>query len=319
MKKKTVSLNTAKLDFDNKLDFSPLTTITDLTRYDDTDADTILERVQEQEIIITKEMPVPKAIIDQFPDSIKLICEAGTGFNNIDVEAARAKNIAVCNVPTYSTEAVATLAITFMLNISASLIKQQAMLYEKNFDNFTKYLTVPHYELQGRILGVIGGGAIGQATITMALPFGLNILVYDPAPKEINDNRVSYVSLEELLQNSDFVSLHCPLTPQTKHLINRETLAQMKPTAHIINTSRGGLINEADLIQALRKGTISGAALDVQDPEPPSLDNPLFEMKNVILTPHIGWKRIESRQRLIQLTAENISSFVKGTPVNVVN
>jgi glycerate dehydrogenase len=317
--KKTVSLNTAKLDFDNKLDFSPLTTITNLTRYDDTHGDTILERVQGQEILITKEMPVSKAIIDQFPDSVKLICEAGTGFNNIDVEAARAKNIPVCNVPIYSTDAVATLAITFLLNISASLIKQQIMLHEKNFDNFTKYLTVPHYELQGRTLGVIGGGAIGQATIKMALPFGLNILVYDPAPKETTDTKVSYVSLEELLKNSDFISLHCPLTATTKHLINQETLVQMKPTAHIINTSRGGLINEADLTQALRKGTIAGAALDVQDPEPPALDNPLFEMENVIMTPHIGWKRIESRQRLVQLTAENISCFIKGKPMNVVN
>ncbi len=317
--KKTVSLNTAKLDFDKKLDFSPITAITDFTRYDDTDGDKILDRVQGQEIVITKEMPVPKAIIHQFPNSVKLICEAGTGFNNIDVEAARAKNITVCNVPTYSTEAVATLAITFMLNISASLIKQQIMLCEKNFDNFTKYLTVPHYELQGRVLGVIGGGAIGQATLKMALSFGLNILVYDPVPKASNDSRIRYVTLEELLQNSDFVSLHCPLNAKTKHLINQETLAQMKPTAHIINTSRGSLINETDLIQALRKGTIAGAALDVQDPEPPALDNPLFEMENVILTPHIGWKRIESRQRLVQLTAENIASFIKGTPVNVVN
>jgi glycerate dehydrogenase len=317
--KKTVSLNTAKLDFDKKLDFSAFTAITDFTRYEDTDADKILERIQEQEIVITKEMPVPEEIIDQFPDSIKLICEAGTGFNNIDIKAARAKHIAVCNVPTYSTEAVATLAITFILNISASLIKQQIMLYEGNFDNFTKHLTVPHYELQGRTLGIVGGGAIGQATIKLALPFGLNILVYDPFPKELNDNRVRYASLEELLKNSDFISLHCPLVPKTKHLINQETLAQMKPTAHIINTSRGGLINEADLVQALRKGTIAGAALDVQDPEPPTLDNPLFEMENVIMTPHIGWKRIESRQRLVQLTAENILSFIKGKPVNIVN
>lgn len=317
--KKAVSLNTAKLDFDKKLNFSPFTAITDFTRYEETNAETLLERVQGQEIVITKEMPVAKEMIDHFPDCIKLICEAGTGFNNIDVEAARAKNITVCNVPTYSTEAVATLAITFVLNISASLIKQQIMLHEKNFDNFIKHLTVPHYELQGRTLGVIGGGMIGQATVKMALPFGLNVLVYDPVQKPSNDSRIRYVSLEELLKDSDFVSLHCPLTSKTEHLINQETLSQMKPTAHIINTSRGGLINEADLIQALKKGTIAGAALDVQDPEPPALDNPLFEMENVILTPHIGWKRIESRQRLVQLTAENISSYINGTPVNVVN
>lgn len=317
--KKTVFLNTAKLDFDNQLDFSPLIAMTDFTRYDDTETEMILERVQGQEIVITKELPVPSEVIDQFPDAIKLMCEAGTGFNNIDIAAARAKHIAVCNVPNYSTEAVATLAMTFILNISASLIKQQIMLHEKNFDNFTQHLMVPHYELQGRTLGVIGGGTIGQATIKMALPFGLNVWVYDPVPVAFNDSRVQYVSLEALLKNSDFVSLHCPLTPKTKQIINQETLAQMKPTAHIINTSRGGLINEADLIEALRKGTIAGAALDVQDPEPPALDNPLFEMDNVIMTPHIGWKRIESRQRLVQLIAVNISSFTHGTPVNVVN
>lgn len=316
---KTASLNTAKLDFDHQLDFSPLTAITELIRYDETKIDQIVERAQRQEILITKELPVAKEIIERLPDSIKLICEAGTGFNNIDIEAARAKDIAVCNVPSYSTEAVATLAVTFMLNISASLIKQQIMLYEKNFANFTQHLMVPHYELQGRTLGVIGAGAIGQATIEMALPFGLNILVHDPVPKASDNNRVRYVSLEELFNNSDFISLHCPLTPKTKHIINKTTLAQMKPTAHIINTSRGGLINEADLVEALVKGTIAGAALDVQDPEPPALDNPLFTMENVIMTPHIGWKRIESRQRLIQLTAENIAAFTQGTPVNVVN
>lgn len=317
--KKTVFLNTAKLDFDHQLDFSPLAAITDFTRYDVTDTDLILQRVQGQEIVITKEMPVPREVIAQFPDSIKLMCEAGTGFNNIDIEAARAKHIPVCNVPSYSTEAVATLAMTFILNMSASLIKQQIMLHEKNFDNFTQHLMVPHYELQGRTLGIIGGGAIGQAVIKMALPFGLKVLVYDPVSREFNDSRVRCVSMEELLKNSDFVSLHCPLAQRTKQMINKETLTQMKPTAHIINTSRGGLINETDLIEALRMGTIAGAALDVQDPEPPALDNSLFEMDNVIMTPHIGWKRTESRQRLVQLTAENISAFTEGTPVNVVN
>ncbi len=316
---KTVFLNAAKLDFDAKLDFSPLRQITTLTNYDDSSNAEILARVQDQNIIITKEMPVGRDLISQFPPSVKLICEAGTGYNNIDIAAAREKNIAVCNIPTYSTEAVALLAITFILNLSASLPQQQAMLQRKNFDNFTNYLQVPHVELAGKTLGVIGAGAIGRAAIKMALALGLNVLVYDPFPKPSDDERVKFVALEDIFPQSDFITLHCPLTADTRHIINKERLSRMKPTAYIVNTSRGPLINEPDLIEALRNKTIAGAGLDVQDPEPPALDNPLFDMDNVIMTPHIGWRRYESRQRLVNLMADNIKAFIDGAPVNVVN
>ncbi|SDM43618.1 glycerate dehydrogenase [Dendrosporobacter quercicolus] len=316
---KTVFLNAAKLDFDHKLDFSPLSRLTALTCYDASSNEEIVGRVQGQNIIITKELPVGRDVISQFPSSVRLICEAGTGYNNIDIVAAREKNIAVCNIPSYSTEAVAQLAITFILNLSASLPQQQSMLERKNFANFTKYLQVPHFELRGKTLGIVGAGAIGRQTASIALALGMNILAYNPRPKDWTEINARFTTLERLLEQSDFVSLHCPLNDATRHIINKERLELMKASAYIINTSRGALINEADLIAALRNKIIAGAGLDVQDPEPPELDNPLFGMNNVIITPHIGWRRYESRQRLINLMADNIQAFVAGNPVNVVN
>ena len=316
---KTVFLNATKLDFDQKLDFSSVQALTELTNYDDTSNEQILERVQGQTVVITKEMTVGKDVISRFPDSVKLICEAGTGYNNIDIIAAREKGISVCNIPSYSTVAVAQLAMTFVLNLSASLPQQQSMLERKDFSNFTKFLQVPHFEVAGKTLGVIGAGAIGRESIKIGVALGMNVLVYDPFPKEWTQGNVKNATLEEVLRQSDFITLHCPLMDSTRQIINKERIALMKPTAYIVNTSRGALIKEDDLIEALQQGRLAGAALDVQDPEPPALDNPLFAMDNVIMTPHIGWRRYESRQRLVDLVAEKIKAFIDGKAVNVVN
>lgn len=317
--KNTVFLNSAKLDFDNKLNLLPLINLTNFTKYNESNNMEILERVKDQNIVITKELPIGRDLITQFPSSVKLICEAGTGYNNIDIVAAREKNITVCNIPGYSTEAVAQLAITFILNLISSLVPQQIILKQNNFDNFTKYLQLPHFEIQKKTLGVIGAGTIGQKVMKTARILGMNVLVYSRTPKQWNDCNIKNTSLKELLKQSDFVSIHCPLTTDTKYLIDKEKLEMMKPSAFIINTSRGPIIKETDLIEALQKNVIAGAGLDVQDPEPPKLDNPLFSMPNVILTPHIGWKCFESRQRLIDILAENIVSFIEGKPINVVN
>lgn len=316
---KTVFLNATKLDFDQKLDFSSVQALTELTNYDDTSNEQILERVQGQTVVITKEMTVGKDVISRFPDSVKLICEAGTGYNNIDIVAAREKGISVCNIPSYSTVAVAQLAMTFVLNLSASLPQQQSMLERKDFSNFTKFLQVPHFEVPDKTLGVIGAGAIGRESIKIGVALGMNVLVYDPFPKEWTEGNVKNASLEDVLRQSDFITLHCPLMDSTRQIINKERIALMKPTAYIVNTSRGALIKEDDLIEALQQGRLAGAALDVQDPEPPALDNPLFAMDNVIMTPHIGWRRYESRQRLVDLVAENIKAFIDGKAFNVVN
>ncbi|WP_425800957.1 NAD(P)-dependent oxidoreductase [Desulfitobacterium sp. Sab5] len=314
----TVFLNSQKVDFDKKLNFESITQVTNLTNYDSSSDEEILKRIKDQNIIITKELPMGRDLIAQFPSSVKLICEAGTGYNNIDLKAAKEKNITVCNIPGYSSEAVAQLAMTFILSFSSSMIVQQNMLKQKNYDNFTQYLNVPHFELLGKTLGLIGSGGIGGQVMKIARSLGMNILVYSRTPKKWEDSNIQSVTLEELLKKSDFVSIHCPLTPETKHLINRETLKLMKPSAYLINTSRGPIIKETDLIEALQNKTIAGAALDVQEQEPPELDNPLFDMDNVILTPHIGWRCIESRQRLINLIADDIKAFTEGNPINVV-
>ena len=326
------------MNFDGKLDFSILSS--DVKVYDDTTKQHLIERIQGSDIIVTKEMPVNAEMIQRFPKSVKLICEAGTGYNNIDLEAARKKGITVCNIPAYSTERVAHTAIMMILNLSSAMQIQMKMLACGNHDNFTKNLQVPHVEVNGKTLGIIGAGHIGRKVIKIAQALDMNILVYTRTvvsgdiyissttdmnilvytrtPRE-DEEGIRYISLEELLKNSDYVSMHCPLTENTKHMINRETLSLMKPSAFIINTSRGALIDEAALIEALENGTIAGAGLDVQETEPPEENSPLYTMDNVILTPHMGWKGLETRQRLVSILADNIKKFKEGNPINVVS
>ncbi|AVK50904.1 hydroxyacid dehydrogenase [Clostridium sp. MF28] len=313
-----VFLNASRINFDGQLDFSSLDNLGKVTKYEDSSNDEILERVKEQNIVITKELTISKELIEKFPSSVKLICEAGTGYNNIDIIAAREKGISVCNVPGYSSEAVAQLVITFILNLSSSLAQQQRMIENKNYSNFTKYLQVPHIEIQNKTLGIIGAGSIGIQVMNVAKALGMKILVYSRSYKDLGDSNIKFVSLEELLKESDFVTIHCPLTTETRYLIDKSRLDLMKSSSFIINTSRGAIIKETDLIEALNNKKIAGAALDVQDPEPPELNNPLFNMENVILTPHIGWKCFESRQRLINLLANNIEAFIKNEPVNII-
>ncbi len=316
MNKKTVVLNAAKMNYDGNLDFSILSD--DVTVYADTTPDQLLERIQGAGVVVTKEMPVSGDLIRQFPDSVKIICEAGTGYNNLDLTAAREKGIIVCNVPSYSSERVAHTAIMMILNLSSTMQTQMKMLAKGDRSNFTKHLQVPHVEVNGKTLGIIGAGNIGRAVIKIAKALDMNILVYTRTPREDSDG-IRYVDLETLLKNSDYVSLHCPLTPQTRHIINKETLSLMKPSAFLINTSRGALADEPALIEALQSGVIAGAALDVQETEPPVEDNPLYTLDNVILTPHMGWKGLETRQRLVSILDGNIKAFFAGNPRNVVS
>ena len=316
MNHKTVVFNEAKMNFDGNLDFSVLSS--EVVTYSDTTPDQFLERVADAEILVTKEMPVSREQILALPDSVKLICEAGTGYNNLDLDAAREKGITVCNIPAYSSERVAHTAIMMILNLSSTMQVQMKMLANGNHDNFTKNLQVPHVEVNGKTLGIIGAGHIGKTVMKIAKALDMNILVYTRTPRA-DENGVHYTDLETVLKNSDYVSLHCPLTPQTKHMINKDTLALMKPTAFLINTSRGALVDEPALIEALENHQIAGAGLDVQETEPPKADNPLYTLDNVILTPHMGWKGLETRQRLVSILAGNVKGFLEGTPVNVVS
>jgi glycerate dehydrogenase len=203
-----------------------------------------------------------------------------------------------------------------MLNLASSMRSQLAMLDRGDRSNFTKYLQVSHVELNGKTLGVVGAGNIGKAVIKIAQAMGMNILVYTRTPRS---DGLRYVPLDTLLRESDFVTLHCPLTPDTRHMIDRRALSLMKPTAYLRNASRGALIDEPELIAALKSGVIAGAGLDVQETEPPAEGNALYTLENVIMTPHMGWKGLETRQRLIAVLAGNIRGFLAGTPVNVVS
>lgn len=316
---KIVFWNAAKVDFNKGLDFGQLRGLGEYVGYDDTPADQLCARAEGADVVITKEIPLGADVIKALPEQIQLICEAGTGFNNIDLDAARARGITVCNVPGYSTAGVAQLAVTHILNLSSSMAAQQLMIGRGNFKNFTKHLSVPLFELQHKTLGIVGLGAIGRQVARIANALDMKIVAYTPSRRPEPGIEIEFVELEEIFSRVDFLSLHCPLTAETAHLINAERLKRMKPTSYVINTSRGGLVNERDLLAALQSGEIAGAGLDVQEVEPATPDNPLFQEKNVFLTPHIGWKTVESRQRLVHLIAENIAAYLASAPRNVVS
>ena len=316
MNERVIVVNASKMNYDHLLDFSVVSN--DVQVYDDSTNEEVIERIQGARVVVTKELPVGAELLSQFPESVKLIVEAGTGYNNIDLDAARAKGITVCNIPAYSTERVAHTVIMMLLNFSSTMQQQIGMLAKGDRSNFTKYLQVSHTEVNGKTLGVVGAGHIGMEVIKVAKALGMNVLVHTRTPKADGDG-IRYVSLDELLENSDYITLHCPLNDQTKYMINKEAISKMKTSAVIVNTGRGPLINEADLCEALATKRIAGAGLDVQEVEPPAEDSPLYTLDNVIITPHMGWKGLETRQRLVGIIRDNVQAFFKGEPINVVS
>ena len=316
MGERVVVVNASKMNYDQALDFSVLSS--DVQVYDDSTNEELIERIQGARVVVTKELPVGADLLSQFPDTVKLIVEAGTGYNNIDLNAAKERGITVCNIPAYSTERVAHTVIMMILNFASTMQKQIGMLAKGDRSNFTKYLQVSHTEVNGKTLGVVGAGHIGIEVIKVAKALGMNILVHTRTPKADGDG-IRYVSLDELLEHSDYITLHCPLNEQTKYMINKVAISKMKPSAVIVNTGRGPLINEADLCEALAAKRIAGAGLDVQEVEPPAEDSPLYTLDNVIITPHMGWKGLETRQRLVGIIRDNVQAFFKGEPINVVS
>ena len=316
MSERVVVVNAGKMNYDHALDFSVLSS--DVQVYDNSTNEELIERIQGARVVVTKELPVGVDLLSQFPDTVKLIVEAGTGYNNIDLNTAKERGITVCNIPAYSTERVAHTVIMMILNFASTMQQQIGMLAKGDRSNFTKYLQVSHTEVNGKTLGVVGAGHIGMEVIKVAKALGMNILIHTRTPKADGDG-VRYVSLDELLENSDYITLHCPLNDQTKYMINKEAIGKMKPSAVIVNTGRGPLINEADLCEALAAKRIAGAGLDVQEVEPPAEDSPLYTLDNVIITPHMGWKGLETRQRLVGIIRDNVQAFFKGEPINVVS
>ncbi len=313
---KIVVLNGARINYDGEACYSALGG--DVVVYDATGPDEVLSRVADACVVVTKEMPLPGSLIRRFPSSVRLICEAGTGYNNIDLAAAQEKGIAVCNVPAYSTQRVAHTVLLLMLCLASSMHQQIAMLARGDRRNFTDHLMVPHMELNGKTLGVVGAGSIGREVIKLGRALGMSILVHTRTPRP-DEEGVRYTTLEEVLQSSDYLSLHCPLTEATRHLIDRDAISRMKPGAFLINTARGALVDEPALIEALQSGRIAGAGLDVQETEPPVENSPLYTLPNVVLTPHMGWKGLETRRRLVSIVAENIRAFLEGHPQNLVS
>lgn len=316
MNDKTVVLNASLVNYDGNIDYSQIAS--EVVIYNETSEDKILERVDGFTIVVTKEMKVSGDIIRKFPDSVKMICEAGTGYNNIDLDAVREKGIILCNIPAYSSQRVAHTAILLILNLASSMQKQIRMLSEGNHDNFHKHLMVDHVELNDKTLGVMGYGNIAKEIIKVAQALGMKILVSTRTPRADKEN-IRFTTKEEVLMQSDFISLNCPLNESTKHMINEKTLAMMKPTAYLINTARGALVDEKALIEALQNSVIAGAGLDVQEFEPLDDASPLYTMDNVIITPHMGWRGLETRQRLVSLIKDNIMAFSEGQPINRVD
>ena len=331
-------LNCTRLDYDKRLDFGGLTEITDFRR-NDVDAippdasgsvdDEIVKLVTEvsPEILILKEMYLPETAVERFPDSIKLICEAGTGYNNIPIEVCAEKDIDVCNIPTYSTDAVAQTAITYIMNFAMNLFEQQAMLQRGDRANFNGPFTLPLMELNGKTLGLVGGsGRIGTKVAEIALVLGMKIIISSRNPYLVeshalfgNPNVKVTSNVDELLQASDFVSLHTPLNAHTERTFGRAQISQMKPTAYLINTSRGRVCHEDELIECLKEGMIAGAGLDVTATEPPSENSELWNLEKAWLSPHIGWRRLETRQRLVDMTVDNVRAYINGDIINKVN
>ena len=292
-----------------------------VTTYDFTPRELIVERCKDAEIIIDNKVVIDDEIMQQLP-KLQYIGMLSTGFNVIDIKAAKERGIVVSNVPTYSTEAVAQLTFALILSVYNQVALHNSAVHNGEWSScrdFCFYKS-PLIELKDKTIGIIGYGKIGKEVAKIADAFSMNILCYVPSKKEQPEfKNFSFVDLDYLAENSDIVSLHCPLTPETTGLINSEFLSKMKQSAVIINTSRGPAIDEQALADALNSGRIYGAGVDVLSTEPPKADNPLLSCEKCIITPHIAWAGYETRERLIGVVYDNLIAFLDGKPINVVN
>ena len=269
--------------------------------------------------MLTNKVPLRRELLAG-QSRLKYIGVTATGYNIIDVDAAKEHGIVVTNVPTYGTMSVAQMVFAHLLNLTQRVGDHAEAVREGRWASSADWCfwDFPLVELQAKTMGIVGYGRIGRATAQLARAFGMKVIAHNRSAIDASGD-VRQVELDALFRESDVVSLHCPLTPETSRLVNRERLALMKPTAFLINTSRGGLVDENALSDALNHGQIAGAGLDVLDAEPPAAGNPLFAAKNCYITPHIAWATLESRQRLLDLAVENVAEFLAGRPRNVVN
>ncbi len=291
-----------------------------LTVYDRTAVGEIVERAKDAEVIFTNKVPISRETINQLP-KLKFIGVLATGYNIIDITAAREKNIIVSNVPGYSTASVAQLCFALLFEFTHHVQRHSDAVREGKWTKSADFCfwDYPLIEVANKTIGIIGFGTIGQQVADAATAFGMNILGFSRTKTDQSHRKnFKWVELPELLAHSDVISIHCPLTPETKGLINEKNLSLMKSSAFLINTSRGPIINDEDLANALNKGVIAGAGIDVLSQEPPKADNPLFTAKNCLITPHIGWATKEARSRMMKITIDNLTAFQAGNPVNLV-
>ena len=292
----------------------------ELTVYDRTPADKVIERVGDAEIVILNKTPLPRVAFEACPN-IRYVGVLATGYNIVDVAAARERRIPVCNIPTYGTAAVAQHVIAMLLEITNHAAHHAQAVAEGRWEKCPDWCfwDYPLIELMGKTLGIIGFGRIGQATGRIASALGMKVLACDDHPNDSGRAIGTYGPLEDLLKSSDVIALHCPLFPSTQGIINKDSIAKMKDGVIILNNSRGPLVVEKDLADALNCGKVYAAGLDVVSTEPIKGDNPLLKAKNCLITPHISWAPKESRQRLMDIAVEDLAQFLKGTPINVVN
>jgi len=287
--------------------------------YERTEADLIIERVKDAEIIITNKTHISAEIMAQLP-KLKYIGVLATGYNVVDTKAAAEQEIVVTNVPAYSTESVAQLTFSLLLELVMNVgihnqsVKNGEWANSKDF-SYSKSSLI---ELHGLTFGIIGFGGIGKAVAKIANVFGMKVLVNNRSEIKDVPKYVTVVDKTELFKNSDVISLHAPLTEENSEFANKELLDLMKPSAYLLNTGRGGLINESDLAEALNDNKIAGAGLDVLSTEPPQNDNPLLSATNCVITPHIAWATIAARKRLMNVAVDNVRAFLNGKPQNVV-
>ena len=305
------------------LDWTPLEKLGECTFYDRTpvdDDDEILKRIGDAEIVLTNKTPLDEKVLKTAPN-IKYIGVTATGYNIVDTTAAREAGIPVTNIPTYGTDAVAQFTFALLLEITSQVGLHNKLVHEGRWSSnpdFT-FWAKPLMELNGKTLGLIGFGNIAKKVAEIGHAFSMNVIFWNHRPKSDLPDYVKQVELDQLYQQADIISLHVPQTPATTEMINQEAISQMKDGVILINTARGGLINEKDVADALNEGKITAAGIDVAQKEPIPADSPLLSARNCYITPHIAWAPRETRNRLLGIVVENLQAFLNGEKLNVVN
>ena len=301
------------------ISFAPMEAVGEVTYYDVLPPAEIPAAIGECDAVVVNKARITAEIMDACPN-LKFVGLFATGYNNIDTVAAAERGIVVCNVPGYSTQSVAQHTFALMLHFASRVDEYAASVARGDWANAKtfSYLSFPSHELCGRTLAIYGYGNIGREVAAIGRAFGMKILATPHSPRPAEEG-VEFVDANELFARADYLSLHCPLTDETRHLVNAQTLALMKPTAYIINTARGGVIEEDALCDALNSGRLAGAGIDVLDIEPMRPGHPYLTTKNCYITPHVAWGTLDARSRLITMVAENLKAFENGQPINKVN